>query len=215
MLFQITLTAAGGLSVPQIGVLTDYFHKNCKRGYIVNEFGDAGGNSHLQGIVEFETDKTSNVTERIKRQYEIMKVDVVAGITIKIKKVVHLVGALIYASKELKDEGNVVFLEGWEQSWIDKQVKDNVKMIPYKMLKGKGTRVTQGTGGALIYEWCRANNSHIQSKLGYLEVVRLMGAKGFLFGSTRHIGLYADVCALFGQGNAAYNVAESELRFID
>ncbi len=214
MLYKITLTEAGGLTDAHIEELTKYFEP-CNRGYIVNEQGDSGGNSHLEGVVEFDTNSTSNITQRIKRKYESIGIEVVPGITIRVKKITHLVGALIYASKEIKDKGKVIFLKGWEQSWIDKQVKDNVKNIPYKMLIKKGVRITQNTGGALMYEWCIANNCQVRSKLEYLEVVRQMSAKGFLFGNVRDIGLYADLGTHFGDGTAAYNKAESSLRFID
>jgi len=66
-----------------------------------------------------------------------------------------------------------------------------------------------------MYEWCKAHNMRVRSKLEYLEVVRQMAAKGYLFGNARDIGLYADLGALFGDGTAAYNKAESNLRFID
>jgi len=213
MFYKITLTSSGGLDDSHIGVLVEYF-KQCRHAYIVNELGSAGGNSHLEGIVEFDTVKTSNVTERIKIVYKKIGIEV-GEYTIKVKQATHLVGALIYASKELRSGGKIVLLKGWEASWIDKQVKENVKNIPHSMLKRKGVRVNKGTGAALIYEWCVANNSAVKKKYDYVEVVRTMAGEGFLFGNTRHLGLYPDVCALFGCGKATSMCAESDLRFID
>jgi len=168
-----------------------------------------------QGVVEFDTEVTSNITGRITRLYEAMKIEVIRGITFKVKKASHLVGALIYCSKELALEGTVVVLKGWEQTWIDKQVKDNVKNIPYKMLKKLGIRLTQGTGPAMIYEWCKANNMQVRDKTEYLEVAVCMSEKGYMFGSVRHVGLYQDVCSLFGEGGAVRSVIESDLRFLE
>ncbi len=214
MFYKITLTARGGLTEENIAHLVDYF-KICKHAYIVNEFGDSGGNSHLEGIIEFDTKNTSNVTVRIKGQYEKMGVEVVRGVTICVKAVTHLVGAIIYASDELQKNGRLVLQRGWKDSWISQQIKDNVKNIPHKLLKKQGTRVTAGTGPALIKEWCVANNMHIYYKGDYLEVIQSMGDEGYMFGRGLHSGLLADVRALFGDGAGGKHQAESELRFID
>lgn len=213
MFYKVTLTSSGGLDANHIGVLVEYF-KQCRHVYLVNEMGSSGANSHIEGIVEFDTVTTSNVTDRVKKVYKKIGLEV-GEFTIKVRQATHLVGALIYASKELRLKGKVVLLRGWEQSWIDKQVKDNVKNIPHSMLKKKGTRVSQGTGAALVYEWCSANNTQVQCKRDYLEVVKSMAERGFLFGNTRHSGLYSDVCSLFGCGRACQSIAESDLRFID
>ncbi len=213
MFYKVTLTCSGGLSAEQIGVLVQYF-KGCRHGYLVNEQGSNGMNSHVEGIVEFDTQTTSNVTDRIKRVYEKMGIEV-EECTIRVRQATHLIGALIYASKELRHGGKVVLLKGWEQSWIDKQIKENVKCIPHKMLLKRGTRINQSAGAALVYEWCVANNTQVKTKRDYLEVIRSMAGSGFLFGNARHLGLYQDVCSLFGIGRATQMCAESDLRFID
>lgn len=216
MFYKVTLTARGGLSQKNIEHLVSYF-KICKHAYLVNEHGEAGGNSHLEGIVEFDTKNTSNVTVRIQKQYEKMEVEVVKGVTICVKVVTHLVGAIIYASDELQriEDSKLVLLRGWKESWISEQIKDNVKNIPHKLLRKQGTRVTAGTGAALIREWCLANNMQIKYKEDYLEVIDRMGDEAYMFGKGLHIGLFADVCALFLDGSGGRKVAESELRFID
>lgn len=214
MYYTITLTKSGGLSEEDVESLGKYF-ESCQHAYLVNEFGSSGGNSHIQGIVEFDTKVTSNVTGRIERQYAKLNIDVSKGISIKVKSATHLVGAFIYSSKELREGGKLVLLRGWNSTWIDQQVKENVKNIPYKMLKKRGTRVTQSTGPALMFEWCTANNMQITEKREYLEVVKAMGDVGYMFGCSRHLGLYQDVCALFDCGSAACSAAESALRFID
>jgi len=215
MFYKITLTKSGGLSVDDCEGIVNYFEKESGHCYLVNEFGECEGNSHIEGIVEFETKTTSNVTDRVRRLYEALGIEEVQGISFKVKRATHLVGCLIYASKELTGTGKVLLMKGWKQTWIDKQVKDNVKNIPHSMLKKKGTRVTQGAGPALMYEWCKANGREIHYKQDYLEVVRSMADEGYMFGMCRTVGLYQDVCALFGDGAAAVAVAESDLRFID
>lgn len=213
MFYKITLTAGdGGLNSTQIGAFKKYFD-TCKHAYIVNEQGESGGNSHLEGIVEFDTEKTSNVTDRIKRIYKKLDIEVMCR-TIVVKRVTRLIGAMIYASKELREEGKLVLLKGWEQSWIDQQAKDNVKEIPHSILRKKGTRLTQGTGAAVVHEWCLANNMQVTDKEEYRQVGKLMGSEGYLFGGIRHIGIYQDVCALFGDGRAVGDAIESALRFL-
>lgn len=215
MFYKITLTASGGLSSAQVETIKEYVKVECKHAYIVNEFGESKMNSHLEGVVEFDSEVTSNITGRFRRLYDSMDIEVVPRITISIKRATHLVGCLIYASKELLKKGNVILLKGWEQSWIDRQIKENVKSIPHSMLTKKGVRVTQGTGPALIHEWCLANNMQVIYKKDYFSVTERMGADGYMFGKCRHVGLYQDVVSLFGSGRAVLKVAESELRFIE
>lgn len=217
MYYKVTLTSRNGLSGKLQFVLLECF-KECRHAYLVTEYGESRGNCHLEGVVEFDTEKTSNVTDRIRRVYERLEVEVIPKVTIRVKKATHLVGALIYARKELaeRDAKSFIALQiGWTTSWIDEQVKDNVKDIPHSMLKKRGTRLTQVTGPALMFEWCTANNKRVTNKGEYLEIVRDMAEEGYMFGSCRTIGLYQDVCALFGDGMAAQRVAESDLRFID
>ncbi len=213
MYYKITLTASGGLGDTQIGAFRKYFEP-CKHAYLVNEFGESKMNSHLEGIVEFDTEKTSNVTDRIKLVYKKLEIEVIPKVTFRVKRVSHLIGALIYVSKELRESGKVVLLKGWESSWIDQQIKDNVKSIPYKMLIKKGTRVSQNTGGAIVYEWCIAHNMQVTNKEELFKVVKLMGDEGFLFGSIRPLGIYQDVCALFGDGVATEECFRSALCFL-
>jgi len=215
MFYKITLTASDGLDPHQIEEIGKYLSLECQHAYVINEFGENKENSHLEGVIEFDTKTTSNVTDRIVRLYGTLNIDVTPHITIKVKRATHLVGALIYASKELRDTAQVIVLKGWEQSWIDQQIKNNVHDIPHSMLKKKGHRVTQGTGPALIYEWCLAHNMQVIRKCEYLEIIDRMGDEGFLFGKCRHLGLFQDVCCLFHVGRSARNVAESELRWVD
>ncbi len=215
MFYKVTLTASGGLSPYHVDRIRDYILEHCKHAYIVNEFGESKMNSHLEGVVEFDTSTASNVTDRFKRLYRVLEIEVVQNVTIKVRTATNIAGALIYASKELRDKGNLVLLKGWESTWIDQQMKENVKNIPHSMLKKQGTRISQSYGPALMYEWCIANNMHIQYKLDFLEVVDRMGDEGYMFGTCRHLGLFQDVCSLFGTGRAARNTAESELRFVD
>jgi len=199
MFYAVTLTARDGLTDENILIIGEYF-KQCRHAYLINEQGDSGSNSHVEGVVEFETDITSNISKRLKTLYVRLKIEVVKGITFRVRKATEYIGCIIYASKELQASGKLVLLKGWSQTWIDKAIKDNVKKIPHKMLAKAGTRVYQKTGPALIYEWCIANNMHIETKFQYLKVIRYMGNQNYMFGSTRHVGLFQDVCALFGDG---------------
>ncbi len=212
--YKVTLTTSGGFTEEQIEGFEKEFDKQ-KHAFIVNEFGK-GGNSHLEGVIERDTINTSNVTAWIKRLYKALGIDISPN-SIRVKKVSHLAGAIIYTNKEIaeaKNDATVISLRGWNQTWIDKTVKDNVKNISFKELKKHGTKLTQGTGGAMMFEWGKANNMHVTSKAEYLSVVQIMAKEGYMFGSVRHVGLYQDVCALFGSGQAACDVAENALHFL-
>lgn len=215
MFYKITLTTTGGFTEEQVQGFEQYFDE-LKHAFVTNEFGASGGNSHIEGVIERDTVKTNNVTIWIKSLYKKLNIEVFPN-SIRVKSVTHLVGAIIYTNKEIadaKENAEVICLKGWTQSWIDKTVKDNVKNISFKELKTKGTRITQGTGGALMFEWCKANNMRVLCKRNYLDVVKAMAKEGYMFGSSRHVGLYQDVCALFGEGNAACDAAENALAFL-
>ncbi len=123
-------------------------------------------------------------------------------------------GAISYGSKELADKGSLLLLRGWNQTWIDKQVKDNVKKVKYNKLCSKGTRLTALAGAAVMHEWCVANNHVVTNKLDMIEVVRLMANDSYLFGNVKFKSLYCDLCALFGDGHAAESCCEEALHFL-
>jgi hypothetical protein len=211
--FNVTLTTSGGFQESHMETIKLYFSTNCANCYVINEFGDQGTNSHVQAVAQFKTVKTNNVTNRMKTLYGRLNLEVTTN-SIRVYKITHLVGAFIYADKELKGDGKLILLKGWKQSWIDKQVKENVKNIPHKMLKQHGTRLTQGTAGALIYEYAIAHNMQVCCKQDYKAVAKLMAKDKYLFGSIRHIGVFQDVCALFGSGDAVEDVIENVLHWL-
>ncbi len=213
MFFKVTLTTSGGFSIPQLEVIKEYFVNTCSHVYISVEYGQSGSHCHLEGVVEFDTEKTSNITVRIKSLYKRLTLEWTPH-SVKVKKVTHLIGAIIYASKELKDKGELLSIKGWKQSWIDLQIKENIKSIPFKVLKSKNPHLTQSTGGRLMYEYATAHNMRVFSKEDYFEVSKKMAADGYLFGSIRHKGIYQDVCSCFGDGSAVEAVARSELMFL-
>lgn len=213
MHYKITLTASGGLKKADIDTIHDYFSR-CNTAYLVNEFGESGTNSHVEGVVEFDTKKTSNVTERLKVLYRKMEIDVVPFITFKVKKATHLTGALIYARKELSVGAELVLRRGWTENWISDQVKNNVKDIPWSMIKKHGVRLTQNSAAGVMFEYCKANNMTVYRLSDFLEVIRCMADEQYMFGSIRCAGLFSDITALFGDGSGAVQVAREQVRFL-
>ncbi len=213
MHYKITLTASGGLKEVDIQTIHDYFSR-CNTAYLVNEFGESGSNSHVEGLVEFDTEKTSNVTERLKVLYKRMDIDVVPLITFKVKRATHLIGALIYARKELGKGGKLVLRRGWSENWISDQVRHNVKDIPWKMIKRHGFRLTQNAAAGIMFEYCKANNMAVHRLDDFLEVIRCMADEQFMFGSIRCQGLFSDITALFKDGSGAVQVAREQTRFL-
>ncbi len=214
MYYKITLTTSGGFIQSQIQEFKKLFDQQT-HAYIAVEYGEHGGNCHLEGVVERPTQQTNNVTVWLKGQYA--KQDIyIHHNSIRVKKCTHLIGALVYASKELTKnrDSKIISLRGWESSWIDKQMKLNVSKIAHLELKKRGTRVTQNTGGALMYEWCIAHNMHINCTLDCTMVVKLMAKQGYLFGSIKPVGLYVDVSSLFGGGEAAEMFFTNQLHFM-
>ncbi len=214
MFYTVTLTKRGGLNEHDIDEIVKHL-SSCEHVYLANEFGQLGQNSHVQGIVEFDTDKTSNVTERMRRMYIKLGIEFVRGVSVRVAKVVDMSGAILYASKELGDKGKQVLLQGWESSWILEQVQENVKKIPFKTLKGKGIRMTQSTAGALIFEYAKARNYYVTDQETYREICVMMAKDGYLFGNLRHMGVIQDVCALFGDGEAVGYAIDAALKFFN
>ncbi len=213
--YCITLTTSGGFTETQVENLCHSFDSS-KHAYVVNEFGSSDQFSHIQGLVEYDSVKTSNVTLRIKRLYKSLNLDVTPR-SIRVKKATDYIGALIYSHKELEyseSKSKLMVIRGWSSSWIDEQVKNNVSKIPHKMLKKKLHRICASSGGALMYEWCVANNRIITSKSDYLNIVKSMAKEHYAFGMIKHKGIFQDVMSAFGEGLAAYQIADSELLFI-
>ncbi len=212
MFYKLTLTTSGGFEQSIIEQIITYF-KECDHAYLVNEFGEHGINSHLEGVVEFDTKKTSNVTFRIKRLYTLIGLDV-TPYSIRVKKVTHLSGAIVYASKELKIDGKLMLLKGWKQTFIDLQAKELAKEKTYDVLRKQGTRITQKIAGAQVYGFATAHNMIVKTKQDCITVCTMMAQEGYLFGSIRPKGVFVDVCALFADGGATRMFFENELNWL-
>ncbi len=214
MFYKITLTTSDGFSEIQVENVVRYFLYECGHVYLVNEFGEHGTNSHIEGVVEFETEKTSNVTERCKALYGRLEMEVSPN-SIRVRRVTHLDGAIIYATKELDDMGRVAGLKGWKQSFIDKTIKEGVSLIAYKTLKKRGVWVTDRVAPALIYEYCSANNLTIRYKADLREVIRLMGNDGYMMSHLHLRSVYGNTMCLFGDGLAQQRIFEADTHFIE
>ncbi len=212
MYYKITLTYRNGFPEVVLNSLKAQF-QSLNHCFLVVEYGDSGSNCHIEGVIDRSTIKTSNVTRWLTGLYKKLELEL-TDYSIRVHKVTHLSGALTYASKELKSAGKVFVLNGWESSWIDQQVKSNLRKIPTSKLKSKGIRVTQNTAGAHIYEYCRANNMTITSKNSMIEVIKHMASHDYLFGSIRPLGVYVDTMTHFGIGQAAADSFEQALFFI-
>jgi len=65
-----------------------------------------------------------------------------------------------------------------------------------------------------MHEWCVANNQIITNKHDMVKVGKAMAQEGYLFGSIRPTGLYVDVMALFGSGDALESVWLNDFNFL-
>ncbi len=214
MFYKLTLTTSDGFSEAQVEELVEYFICKCGHVYLTNEFGEFGMNSHLEGVVEFDTPKTSNVTNRVRGLYKKLGIEVSHN-SIRVSKVTHLDGAIIYASKELEKMGKVAGLKGWKQTFIDKTLKDGVKSIPFKQLKKRGLWVTDRVAPAVIYEYCKAHNLTISYKADLMHVIRLMGDDGYMMSHLRLRAVYGNTMCLFGDGLAQSRIFSADTHFID
>ncbi len=214
MFYKITLTARNGLSEEQVKLIGENFAK-CEHAYLVNEFGEDGGNSHIEGVIELESKKTSNVTRSLKSLYNKLDIEVVPWISIKVKACTHLAGAISYATKELEGEGRVILLNGWKETWIDRQVKASAEKKASSHLMKMGTWVTKRMGPPIIFNFCKANNMRITNLKEYREVIVEMGDKQYMFDKGIHVCCYANVLALFGSGAGHRQVMDQEFRFME
>jgi len=212
--YKITLTGRGGLSSDNVTELVKFFSKKCTHAYIVNEFGESGSNSHLEGVIELPGKKTSNVTRSIGNEYLRMDLEVVPRITIVVKAVTHLDGALSYASKELQGKGVLVLLLGWDKDWITTQTKAVVRHKAPSTLLSMGIWLTKRIAPAQIYKWCQSNGREIYSKMEYREVIVRMGDEGYMFDKGVIKCTYGNVMALFGDGRGLGEIFDDEMRFV-
>ncbi len=212
--YKITLTRSGGLTDENVENLIKYFTKQCKHAYLVNEYGESGSNSHIEGVVEFDTEKTFNVTRAISNVYLKLGIEVIPGITMVVKSVYSLQGCLSYASKELREKGHVVLLIGWEESWIKNKTKLIGKRKSPTTLLGLGKWVTKRTAPAEIYTWCQTNNRKIACLRAYREVLVSMGEEQYMFDKGIHKCTYANVMSLFEDGSGIGQIIDDECRFL-
>lgn len=213
--FTLSITTAGGLTEAHVETVRKYLDDKCQYAYVSNEFGENETNSHVQAVVSFTTSKQSNVMDKMKRLYKKLELDIVNRHTVVIHPVVAMDGALHYIEKEYKGKGKCILRKGWQQGWIDDQVKEYAKRVAGKGIKKMGVRLTQTTAPEAMYVWAKANNMHVEDKRSFIQVGKLMAAEGYKFGTCRTKGLYMDVCALFGDGRALEDVWESDLQFIN
>jgi len=212
--FKVTLTARDGLTADQISKLVESFTAKCNHAYLVHELGEAGSNSHLEGVLEWSTNKTSNVTRAIRTLYNSIEIEVNQPYTIMVKSVYSLQGCLSYASKELNEKGTVVLLQGWEESWIKQKTNSVAMNKAPKTLKQIGQWIGKRIGPAQIYTWCEANNRRITNLREYREVCVSMAENQYMFDRGIHKSPYANVMALFKDGRGVGEVIDDECRFL-
>lgn len=196
MYFTITLTKRNGFEISEVQALIELIQAKCENAYLAEEFGD-GGNRHVQGVLSLSFKRTDAVHSWLDRMYGCVGLESTTR-SVCVKKCTNLCGALIYTEKEISSGGRLLLIKGWKSSWIDQQVKNNVKDIPYKMLKKKKTILGLSTAAAVIHEYGLAHNMHVDSKESFVLILKAMSDNGFAVGHLRMVPVYRGVRDYFG-----------------
>lgn len=209
--YFLTLTCQTGFSLPQCEAVV-LFHRTA---YFVNvilvsEFHDSG-EIHYHSLADVRTKQTAKVTSKIERFYAANDIPFVKGVSINVKRATDKVGLLHYLCKDLEEGVLPLVLKGWSWSFIQQQVRDNIKKLPFRMLLKDTYFVTKKNGTEIILRYMSAHKMSCVSKECFYDVVHAMIRDKYRFSSAAIRWCYVEVCVMQGSGNALRSLLDNEL----
>lgn len=195
-LYWITLTSSQGFCDAQEDQVVQWHRRNSEKVFLVSEFHESGEKHFHSVLACFKPKIAGKVTEKLVRLYRSMEIDVVTGVTIKVKRVNDFVGILHYLCKDLV--GDPLLLIGWRMSWIKAQCLANVKKMPHKVLLKNKKLVTVRTAVDLVVQFASAGGYPLTGVDSFATVTGAMVVDGFRFGNVRLKPVFCQVMAVVG-----------------
>jgi len=208
--YFLTISPKDWFTAPQRKVVYEWFSQFDQ----VLGYTEVANRKHLHVLFSSTIKKTFNVTRLITKLFTDHQIPFEPHVTIKLLRSSHPIGTLHYLTHPDKG-GTRVLLKGWQMSWIQQTCRDNVKLIPKKLLQ-KDVRVLSNVDGpALIIKYAETHHMPLTCKRSFIEVVTRMSGDKYRFHATKKKDLLADTLAECGHDRCARLVWESEFRFIE
>lgn len=209
--YFLTLTCKDGFSDAQCDAViafhkTDYFVNVL----LVSELHESG-ETHFHSLADIKTKQTAKVTSKLERFYTANDIPYTKGVTIKVKRATDKIGLLHYLTKDFEDDDTPLVLKGWTWTFIQQQVRDNIKKLPFRMLLKDTYFVTKKNGTEIILRYMKAHKMSCHSKEHFKDVVHAMVRDKYRFSAASIKWCYAEVCTMQGSGHALDSLIEHEL----
>ncbi len=211
---MLTLTSSDGFSSVQEGQIVTWHKNHSDKCLLTREYHDSG-KAHYHSILCTPTKLAQGVTRQLEVLYRSMNIEFVVKVSIVVKKVTDLVGAMHYLSKDIPLRGKPLCCHGWSYSWIKKECLVNIKKIPHCMLRKDQYMVQNSSSVQLIIRYAHAGGFPLCGKESFISVTTEMQAVGYQFEKIKPKWLYAQVMAMVGHKNLARQVWADALFGLD
>ncbi len=207
-----TLAPKDWFSEPHRELIFTWFSKHDQ----VLGYTEVASRKHLHVLFSSPIKKTFNVTRQLTKLFETNNIPHTEHVTINVRKSNIPIGYFHYLTSDLKDSnGKQCMIKGWKLTWIQKQCRDNLKLVPKKLLS-KDTRVVNNVDGpSLIRRYAEMHHMPLRDKRTFIEVVVRMGGDKYRFHTCKKKDLLADTLAECGHDRCSRLVWESEFHFIE
>lgn len=114
------------------------------------------GTRHIHGVVS-GTKNAGGLTRVFERLYGDLEIPYVKYVSVKVKSVSSLAGAIHYCTKS-SGSSPLFLLKGWTRNWITDQYRSQVLKMPSKVLMKGWTILQRSTAIPTIINWIKAHD---------------------------------------------------------
>lgn len=211
--YMLTLTTAQGFTPEDIAQVKAW-HKNNSECCVLTKELHESGKIHLHSVITCPQKDARQVTRKIQTLYKKLGLDWESRVSCVTKKAVVPIGALAYILKELPEGDSPVLIQGWKMTWIQSEIKANLKKLPRKLLLKIDYHVTSKTGTSLLIEYAKRTAMPVVCKITFKQIVSLMMSEGYNFDNVKMKYLFVQVMARSGNRSFAESLIDAELQFI-
>ncbi len=212
--YMLTLTSSDGFSSVQEGQIVEWCRTHSDKCMLVREYHDSG-KAHYHVLICSDTKLANGVTRQLECLYRTMNIEWTPRVSVCVKKVTDLVGAMHYLSKDIPLSEKPLLCTGWSYSWIKSECLGNIKKIPHRMLSKDQYMVKNSSSVQLVIRYAHAGGFPLCGKQSFITVCTEMQGEGYQFENIKPKWLYAQVMAMVGHKDLARRVWEDCLFGLD
>ncbi len=210
-LFMVTLTSSEGFTDDQCIAVVAYHQLdpfvNC---LLVKELHQSGL-PHFHAVVDIKLQKANGLTLRYERLYKKLSIPLTKCISIRVKRCVDKIGAFHYLMKELSDTDDPLVLKGWERTWIQDEIRNGLKHMPYKVLLRGTYRVTKSNGTDICLKYADLHNMSILGKDDFADLIAAMVRDKYRFASASLKVIYVELLCELGRPGPLHSLVANEI----